>query len=408
MGNSQKKIAVWGSYLTWDGGIDFLCYLVKGLSSVSENYNLKFYLILPYDNITALKAITLSLINKIKKGGEIKLGGKNVNDKIREAFKNYEIPVEIVYYNYLQYDVERKLQKISADIIFPVIKRFESKVPYVSYIPDIQHKHLPHFFSEEEIKFRDKRFSVLLKTSKAVIVNALSVKRDIEKFYGNAENVFNLPFCPPGPFKEWDPAETSALLRKINPPQKYFVISNQFWKHKDHITAFKAFHILSQKAEFSAVKLFCTGLLEDTRFPEYIEEIKQFISLNHLEEKIILLGYIRKEEQMALMDGAIALIQPTLFEGGPGGGAVYNAVSIGTRCIVSDIDVNQEIENPLVKFFKAKSPDDLALKMEQGLYEDYQKPSKEILIQQGETRMKELGAVLVSVFKEVSPVFRCI
>ncbi|ADY53740.1 glycosyl transferase group 1 [Pseudopedobacter saltans DSM 12145] len=402
---NQKKIAVWGSYLTWDGGIDFLCYLVKGLSVVSETHHLKFYLILPYDNITALKTLTLSLINKVKKGGEIKLGGPNVNDKIRAAFKHYEIPVEIVYYNYLQYDVKIKLKKIGADVVFPVIKRFDSHIPSVSYIPDIQHKHLPHFFTEEEIKFRDQRFSELLKTSKAVIVNAASVKKDIEKFYGNSDNVFNLPFCPPGPFKEWNPAETASLLCKINPPKNYFLISNQFWKHKDHITAFKAFYLLSQKQEFSGVKLFCTGLLKDTRFPEYIEEIQQFISSNNLGNKIILLGYIKKEEQMALMDSATALIQPTLFEGGPGGGAVYNAISIGTRCIVSDIEVNREIENPLVKFFKAQSPEDLAEKMEQILNENYQKQSREILIEQGQTRMKRLGETLVSVFREVNPIF---
>lgn len=405
MENNQKKIAVWGSYLTWDGGIDFLCYLIKGLSAVKENHNLKFYLLLPYDNITALKTFTLSLINKIKKGGEIKLGGQNVNHKIRTAFKHYEIPIETIYYNYLQYDVGKKLKKIDADIIFPVIKQFDSKVPFVSYIPDIQHKHLPHFFSEKEIKFRDKRFSELLATSKAIIVNAVSVKKDIEKYYGSSHNVFNLPFCPPGPFKEWNPTATLAILHKINPPQNYFLISNQFWKHKDHITAFKAFHLLSQKTEFSDVKLFCTGLLEDTRFPEYIEEIKRFISSNHLEEKIILLGYIKKEEQMALMDRATALIQPTLFEGGPGGGAVYNAVSIGTRCIISDIDVNREIENPLVNFFKAQSPQDLSIKMELILNQDYQKPQKEILIQEGESRMKKLGEALVEVFRKVNPIF---
>ena len=402
----EKKIAIWGSYLTWDGGIDFLCYLVNGLYSVQEKYQLKFYLLLPYDNITNLKSFTLSALNAIRKGGKVQFKSPNVNDKIRAAFKQYDIPVEIVYYNYLQKNAALKLKKLNANVLFPVIKSFDFdfQIPYVSYIPDLQHKHLPHFFSEKEIKFRDQRFMSLLDTSKAVIVNARAVKEDIERYYGQTYNVFSLPFCPPGPSSAWNLANEKEQLRNFNLPKRYFLISNQFWKHKDHITAFKAFHLLIQQQAYADVRLYCTGLMEDPRFPEYVLGLQDFIKTNQLQDKIILLGYIAKDAQIALMNRTDALIQPTLFEGGPGGGAVYNAIAMGTRCLISDIPVNLEIDNETVTFFKAGSAEDLAKKMAFVLSSPYEKPSLTVLQEEGDQRMKALGEALIKVMKQVNPI----
>ena len=67
------------------------------------------------------------------------------------------------------------------------------------------------------------------------------------------------------------------------------------------------------------------------------------------------------------MKQAVALIQPTLFEGSPGGLSVYDALALGVRAIVSDIPVNLEIQEPTVTFFKAANAEDLADMMVQSL-----------------------------------------
>lgn len=82
-----------------------------------------------------------------------------------------------------------------------------------------------------------------------------------------------------------------------------------------------------------------------------------FVSGKNLEHKIHLTlklfdnFYIAKLDQIALLKKSIAVIQPTLFEGGPGGGASYDAISLGKPLIVSDIKVNQEIEQSERVFF---------------------------------------------------------
>ena len=114
-----------------------------------------------------------------------------------------------------------------------------------------------------------------------------------------------------------------------------------------------------------------------------------------MSDYIRFLGYIPKDDQLAIMRGAVAVVQPTLFEGGPGGGAVYDAVSSGTPSIVSDIVVNLEIDLGVVRFFKAGSPKDLAEKMADAMVNPPIRPSKSETLMQLTKRQQELGRVLL-------------
>ncbi len=83
---------------------------------------------------------------------------------------------------------------------------------------------------------------------------AQSVKNDLIKFYdAKAENIIVLPFTPK--IKEEFLEDNSSLIKKHNLPKRYFLISNQFWMHKDHSTAFKAFALFVKLDNFKDVKL---------------------------------------------------------------------------------------------------------------------------------------------------------
>lgn len=49
------------------------------------------------------------------------------------------------------------------------------------------------------------------------------------------------------------------------------------------------------------------------------------------------LTLILKLEQIEIMKDALGIIQTSLFEGGPGGGCVLDAISLETPSIVSNI-----------------------------------------------------------------------
>ena len=80
------------------------------------------------------------------------------------------------------------------------------------------------------------------------------------------------------------------------------------------------------------------------------------------------------------MKESLGVLQPTLFEGGPGGGAVHDAISLGVPSIVSDIPVNKEIKAENVYFFKTKDAEDLSKKMHNLIVNSPSKPSKEKLL----------------------------
>jgi glycosyltransferase involved in cell wall biosynthesis len=95
------------------------------------------------------------------------------------------------------------------------------------------------------------------------------------------------------------------------------------------------------------------------------------------------------------MRQASALIQPTLFEGGPGGGSVYDAMAVGTRAIVSDIPVNREIRDSHVTFFPAGSAQELANAMREVVETKPDRITPEQLRRRGCSALKSFGKQLV-------------
>ncbi|EES0993757.1 glycosyltransferase, partial [Escherichia coli] len=89
--------------------------------------------------------------------------------------------------------------------------------------------------------------------------------------------------------------------------------------------------------------------------PGYFNELMVLAKKLGIESKIKILGHIPKLEQIELIKNCIAVIQPTLFEGGPGGGVTFDAIALGKKVILSDIDVNKEVNCGDVYFFQAKN-----------------------------------------------------
>jgi glycosyltransferase involved in cell wall biosynthesis len=107
-----------------------------------------------------------------------------------------------------------------------------------------------------------------------------------------------------------------------------------------------------------------------------------------------LLGLIPRLDQIEIMKNACAVIQPSLFEGGPGGGSVTAALALDVPSICSDIPVNRELEGERVTFFKASDASDLAEKMRAALLVKPVRRSAKELLALGRKRRVECGKVL--------------
>jgi glycosyltransferase involved in cell wall biosynthesis len=273
---------------------------------------------------------------------------------------------------------------------------------WVGYIFDFQHRHLPQLFCAADRDARDARFAALAKSATHVVVNSRAVADDCRRFLGEGGATFvPLPFGA-APAPDWFGDEPERLAKYALPP-RYFLVSNQFWTHKNHRVVFEALHKLAQAPEAPDAAVVCTGSIVDARDQGYFPSLRRFLDDSGLAGRVRILDHIAKRDQIEIMKGALAVIQPTLFEGGPGGGAVYDAVSLGVPALVSDLPVNREIDGLgfALRFFPPTDATALA-----GLMLDALRgpaPARKdaaTLLAEGRERWRAVGKVLVETLRK--------
>jgi len=401
------RIGITGdNFIRWGGGLDFLRTVVSSLHATSVPMELHF-LAPGTGPISALRRVDQKLTSVVKTvlGRKALASHTPSHADIKRAIESFDVPITLHDIDIGISALYRRSKKLSIDVLLPSFSPlpFDSELPWVGYLYDFQHRHLPQFFTDKECCQRDHDFQSMLASARAVIVNANDVKKDIEHFFPDSNaRVFTLPFST-APSPDWLDLNAASVREYYGIPPRYFIISNQFWQHKDHATAFNAFAELAQNTESSDVALVCTGATSDYRSMDYFNGLLEVIRLKRLESRVHILGMIPKSDQIALMTGAIALIQPTLNEGGPGGGAVYDAVALGVPSIVSNIPVNLEItEERSVSFFRARDPSSLAQAMRVSLEASQCRPRAAELIQRGKERRLRCGDVLMAALDYVT------
>ncbi len=377
-------------FTSWGGGLDFLRGIATGLHHAAPSIEL--HVLAP----TRGPLVTVRSLSDAARGllrRSTMAAHRPHPDHLERALAGTDAILHEIDIG--QRALNRATARLGLDALLPAIApQPEASAPWVGYVFDFQHKHLPQFFTDRERALRDRDFRQMLDNASVVIVNARDVAKDIEHFFPKRKaRVFALPFSPAPGSEAFSVSIADARQRhRITGP--YFIVCNQFWKHKDHATAFKAFATLANK--HSELSLVCTGATSDYRFPDYFNELMQQATQNGLANRIRILGLIPKPDQLALIRGAIALVQPTLFEGGPGGGAVYDAIAVGQRSIVSNIPVNTEIDDSSIIFFEAASPPSLATAMEHALaLPPMPATTPTELIARGAERRRACGQVLL-------------
>jgi glycosyltransferase involved in cell wall biosynthesis len=271
-------------------------------------------------------------------------------------------------------------------------------IPWVAHVYDFQHHHLAHYFSARDIRVRDHNFGRLLDDAPVVIFNSAAVIADARKLRPQpAARILQLPLCA-APVDGWFDIDVAQAQAAHGLHQPYFIVCNQFWLHKDHRTAFEAFARLADR--HPQVELVCTGATSDPRNPRHLEELQALLKARGVESRVHILGLIAKQDQIALLRGALALVQPSLSEGTPGGLASYDAVALGVPVLLSDTPVNLELREPGTAFFRAGDADDMARVMHERLLAG-PAPAvpREELVRRGQARRAAFGQALLEAIR---------
>ncbi|MES1226357.1 MAG: glycosyltransferase, partial [Bacteroidota bacterium] len=107
-----------------------------------------------------------------------------------------------------------------------------------------------------------------------------------------------------------------------------------------------------------AASVVFTGKEHDYRNPAYTDDIKKMAEESACSGAFKFLGFIDRSEQLAIMQHAAALIQPSLSEGWST--TIEDALSLGKWVICSDIPANKEQVSENVSFFDATNAPQLA------------------------------------------------
>jgi glycosyltransferase involved in cell wall biosynthesis len=234
------------------------------------------------------------------------------------------------------------------------------------WIPDFQEYHYPHFFSSHEILRRQKFQQELVRRVEPIVFSSRQAKQDFFELYPKAENkTFVMPFAVTLPVIEG--TNVALVKKKFQIESEYFICSNQFWAHKNHRIVLEALRDL--KAAGITIRVVFTGKPYDFRNPHYYEDLLAFASSEKLNEQAIFLGFIDRADQLALMKGALAIIQPSLFEGWST--VIEDGKSLKVPILASDIPVHREQLGNHDWLFNPADCNDLTCKLQTFIQKGY-------------------------------------
>ena len=273
----------------------------------------------------------------------LRRGARELAGEIRAAGCEFVYP--------LTYDNEYNL-----GLRFPLTPALAG-VRWAGWIPDFQHRHLPHFFTEKEIARRERGIAALVAEAPRIIFSSESAAEDFVRWYpvhGEKARVMQFATAPqPAWFQESE--EIGDWV-----PERFLLVCNQFWKHKNHAVVFEALRHLAARDVRPLV--LCTGRLHDFRDPDATDSLLLSLHQSGIAAQVLLVGMLPRALQMQLMRRALAVIQPSLFEGWST--VVEDARALGRPLLLSDLPVHREQAPAHASFFPPEAPTALADLME--------------------------------------------
>jgi glycosyltransferase involved in cell wall biosynthesis len=234
--------------------------------------------------------------------------------------------------------------------------KYGARVKTLFWIADFQHLHLPSLFSAKELRRRDRFFRRRSERCDCVILSSEAAKADFTALFPEqAQKAAVLRFVS-GP-QTFDSVPSAEELRqKYQFSGPFFLLPNQFWKHKNHRVAIAALRILKQRGR--AMLVLATGLARDPRQPAHFDELMKFVEECGVRESFRVLGSVPDNDLLGLMRCCVAIVNPSLFEGWST--SVEEAKSLGKAVLLSDIAVHREQAPDLGVYFHPQDAEGLA------------------------------------------------
>lgn len=207
---------------------------------------------------------------------------------------------------------------------------FRTAVPTVFTPHDLQHLHLPQFFSPKEIAERETGYRALCDMASIVTLMSTWGRDDIVAQYGlPPEKIRIVPWA--AAIDAYDPPterEIAATRDRLGLPERFALYPAKAWPHKNHLRLVEALKILRDRGV--DVPLVLTGAQGGQDLPVLAEA-----DALGVRDLVHFVGFVTPGELVALYRMAHMMVFPSLFEGW--GLPVVEALSAGLPVACSNV-----------------------------------------------------------------------
>lgn len=191
----------------------------------------------------------------------------------------------------------------------PRQRGFLTDVPHIYHPHDLQHVHLPQFFSQEERKWRDSAYGTLCRRADIVVVASEWVRDDVTSHFElDPGKVRVIPLAPPLAVAPEPTIDDRAAVRiRYHLPELFILYPAQPWPHKNHVRLFEALALLRSRG--LPVAFVGTG-----GHNPHFDEVNGAVLRLGLEDLVTWTGFVSPTDLRAIYLEARAVIVPTLFE----------------------------------------------------------------------------------------------
>jgi glycosyltransferase involved in cell wall biosynthesis len=273
---------------------------------------------------------------------------------------------------YRQPDLADLFHQAGVGVLFPVLPCDHIGIPFVGWITDLHYRHLSQSFTDVQFARFESDHRRTARAAAIVLLSSEAVRRDMVRFFPDLAHKARVVRPCSVPTPQWHQLDPAATAARLGLPERFFLISNQVGRHKNHRTIFEAVRILAARGR--PIDIVCTGKTADPFDPTFFGKMEAESERLGVAGQVRFLGAVPRAEHIALMRRSLAVVQPSAFEGW--GFAVSDAKALGKPTLASDIAVHHEHESPRLTSVPLYDADAWAAALERAWLE--QKPGPDL------------------------------
>jgi glycosyltransferase involved in cell wall biosynthesis len=231
---------------------------------------------------------------------------------------------------------------------------FLTSIPSIYHPHDLQHRHLPEYFSDREILYRDRIYKQLCDQAALVAVTSSWVKSDVEAQLDIHPSKIAVVPLASVLYSYPDPSEEELLQvrARYSLPERFVLYPAQTWAHKNHLGLLEAAALLRDERGL-AIDIVCSG-----RRGDFFSEVDRHRRRLRLEERMRFVGFVSPLELHALYRLATAVVVPSKFEAASG--PLWDAFLAGTPAACSNVTSLPKQAGDAALVFDPDSPRQIA------------------------------------------------